>query len=166
MPVRRLTIVAVLAALLTAGVTPSTAAAADVKVPIQNLGSNKCAAVPGGSTALKTQLVQWNCDPYIQDKQWYRHYVGLDVYKNPIYTFKNAKTGQCMTSAGGTGGPVWQYTCTNGANQRWSYDQKMRLHSNSSGDCLAVAAAQKGDGVKLIHWPCGEGYEQKWNMYQ
>ncbi|MFF1819024.1 RICIN domain-containing protein [Kribbella sp. NPDC058245] len=170
MPLGRLTTgflaVASTAVLLTAGVASSAAAAAppDVTVYVQNFHSGKCAAVPGGIATRKTQLVQWNCDPFGTNRQWSRHAVGLDHYGNWIYILKNVKTKQCLTSAGRTGGPVWQYPCSNGANQRWSYDNALRLHSNSSGDCLAVPGAQKGDGVKLIHWRCGTGYEQKWDM--
>lgn len=141
-----------------------------VKVLIRNVNSEKCAAIPGGSTALKTQLVQWTCgpfnpndpeNPYNPDKMWY-----LWQFSDGGVAFQNVKTGQCLTSAGGNGGAVWQYTCLFGDNQHWNYyiTGSKRLYNISSKDCMAVPNAQTGDGVRLIHWTCGTGDEQKWEV--
>lgn len=162
--------------LLSAGIaSPANATSAkagseiDTSVPsrvvIASLLSGKCAAIPGGTLVPKTQAIQWNCGrDGDEDREWWTYDMGNDTYGNPIYVFQNAKTSLCLTSAGGNGGPVWQYQCDlNNNNQRWSLDKARRLHNNSSGDCLAVPAAQMGDGVKLIHWTCGSGLEQKWS---
>jgi hypothetical protein len=141
-----------------------------VKVLIRNVNSDKCVAVPGGSTALKKQLIQWPCgpfnpndpaNPYSPEKMWY-----LWQFSDGGVAFQNVKTGQCMTSAGSLSGAVWQYNCLFGNNQHWNYyiTGSKRLWNFDSQDCMAVPNAQTGDGVGLIHWTCGNGDEQKWQI--
>jgi hypothetical protein len=140
------------------------------RVLIRNVNSGKCVAVPGGTTTPKTQLVQWPCgpfnpdnpdEPYSPEKMW-----NIIHDENGWLYFQNVKTKQCLTSRGGNGGPVMQNTCSFFSDQSWYYyaTGSKRLWNLSTRDCMAVPAAQTGDGVRLIHWTCGNGDEQKWQI--
>ncbi|GAA3555216.1 RICIN domain-containing protein [Kribbella ginsengisoli] len=156
---------------LTAGLAVSANASSQTEnvYPVINLTTwetLKCVAVPGANPADKVQVIQFPCNIKLDsEQQWAVTDVGLDDYDNSSYIFKNKKTGKCLTAAGGNGGPVWQYTCLAAHdNQIWSYDKAYRLHNHSSGDCLAVPGGPREDVVKLIHWTCGDGKEQKWTL--
>lgn len=135
------------------------------KIVIGNVNSRKCVAIPGGTLVPRTQAIQWDCgQDGDTDREWWAYDQGDDAYGNPIWVFQNVKTKMCLTAAGNSGyGAAVQYDCDLTAKyQRWSWDRASRLHSNATGDCLAVPGAQLGDGVKLIHWTCGTGREQMW----
>ncbi|MEU4197224.1 RICIN domain-containing protein [Kribbella sp. NPDC026611] len=142
---------------------PASASGPVYTIPLINKHSDKCAAVPGGSRVIQTQLIQFTCEPSATDQYWDATFQGRDAYGNPEYTFENDKTGMCMEAAGGHGGPVWQNNCAGFSEaQLWSWDQGNRLHNLSTGECLAVPASQLGNGVKLIHYTCSGNADQVW----
>jgi hypothetical protein len=164
----RKTIAAVIGAatvLLTAGLANPAFAAYDL-VQIQNWNSLKCAAIPGGNPANYVQAIQFDCGGTGNaDRYWERELQYIDGFHHPVYIFRNHLTKKCLEAAGANGGPARQNTCSaTSDNQLWAYDSGERLHNVGTNRCLAVPAAQLGDGVKLIQWTCGTGDEQRWYL--
>ncbi|WP_328329604.1 RICIN domain-containing protein [Kribbella sp. NBC_00382] len=161
------------ACLLTAGLAaPATASQSFAGEWIVNANSSKCVADPAASTTSGVQAIQFDCEPDGPSRRW-----AVTVYPKDhgrvVYSFRStAAPDLCLTGTGASGGAVKLLPCVSGAagaNQRWAYDSYHRLINTASWKCLAVPAAQLGNGVKLIQFDCREpnsetglGFEQVW----
>lgn len=77
-------------------------------------GTPMCLAVPGGTRAWNTQLMQWPCGDW--NDHWWKWVSTPDGY-----ALQNLN-GLCAAVGGGShvsGAPVVQWTCTGGAEQSW-----------------------------------------------
>ncbi|MFI6152706.1 RICIN domain-containing protein [Kitasatospora sp. NPDC051170] len=79
-------------------------------------GTPMCLAVPGGTSALNTQLMQWPCGDW--NDHWWRK-ISTD-YAN-TFALENLN-GLCIGVGGNShvpGAPVVQWSCDNGPEQSW-----------------------------------------------
>lgn len=140
-------------------------AAAAAASHVVNQGSNKCLAVPGGSTAKGTGLIQWPCGTW-RDHYWTAEPWSINgaVY----YRFVNANSGQCLAVPGGStkaGTQVIQWPCGTWADHFWGVttDGKgLHLFNYYSGQCLGVEGGSLADGAKAIQWGCGTWADHYW----
>ncbi|MGW4704417.1 RICIN domain-containing protein [Streptomyces sp. NPDC004285] len=87
----------------------------------------------------------------------------------PSVWFRNVNTGQCLDAAGTTPGSwVIQYTCHDGANQRWYWSSRTdgsrtRVLKNRASDlCLSIDNANGSYGTPLVLWYCDNNWSQDW----
>ncbi|MER6914512.1 RICIN domain-containing protein [Streptomyces sp. NPDC000594] len=84
-------------------------------VRIRNLNSGQCLAVPGGSTAAGTTVIQWPCGT------WRDHYWGLRVSSSGTQLV-NYNSGQCLGIPGNdpnAGVRVFQWPCGPWPDHYW-----------------------------------------------
>lgn len=63
------------------------------------------------------------------------------------------------------GAVVQQWSCTGGANQKWTYNQVTReLVGQQSGKCLDVNQASTANGSRVVIWSCSSQTNQQWTM--
>jgi glucose/arabinose dehydrogenase/PKD repeat protein len=90
---------------------------------LKNVGSGKCADIPGGTTTAGTQLVQWACHaPTSADAP--NQYFVLVPSGDGIYQMRSLKTGLCVDISGvsqADGGMVIQWNCTAATNQTFRF---------------------------------------------
>ncbi|MFI6395519.1 RICIN domain-containing protein [Nonomuraea sp. NPDC050540] len=85
---------------------------------IFNGRSGKCLAVPGGTHAPNTQLIQWPCDARIRDHRW-----RFQQYADGRYQIINYHTGQCVAVRDaklGDGAEVIQWPCGDHPDHFWA----------------------------------------------
>ncbi|MFF7989191.1 RICIN domain-containing protein [Kitasatospora xanthocidica] len=89
---------------------------------------------------------------------------------NPIDTagqavqVRVAFNGKCLEVADwrtDDGAPVRQWTCTGGANQKWTFSDGVAVNQ-ASGKCLAVAGASLQRGALIEQRSCDGTNSQKW----
>lgn len=151
--------------LLSVASTMATPALADVDFtrrtgsgPIKASHSNLCLAVPGGSTASGTQIIQEPCNGTAA-QFWQVRPSGSG------FTIVNQATGQCLDSqiSKTAGGAVIQWACNGTAQQTWSakaIGNGIGLVTAYSGQCLDVFGGFKESGTKAIQWACHNGGNQ------
>lgn len=134
---------------------------------ITNYNSNQCLAVPGGSTAQGTGLIQWPCG------NWRDHYwsVQYQFTSSGFYWYHvvNLNSGQCLAVPGGStaqGTQVIQWPCGQWADHYWAFatDKAGVTHiaNGNSGQCLAIPGGSTAQGTKVIQWPCGQWNDHYW----
>ncbi|HEY8984798.1 MAG TPA: RICIN domain-containing protein [Streptomyces sp.] len=136
---------------------------------IINDNSNKCLAVPGGSTAQGTGLIQWPCGSW-NDHYWsaYYQFTASGFY---WYHVVNYNSGQCLGVPGASttaGTQVIQWPCGTWADHYWAFaidtsNNKLHIINYNSGQCLAVPGASTSDGAQVIQWPCGTWADHYWH---
>ncbi|MDX3569048.1 RICIN domain-containing protein [Streptomyces sp. ID05-47C] len=140
-------------------------AAAAAASQMVNANSRKCLAVPGGSTAAGTGLIQWPCGTWA-DHFWTAEPWSINgaVY----YRFVNANSGQCLALPGGStkdGAQVIQWPCGTWGDHFWGLfidGNGFHLVNYNSGQCLGIAGGSVADGAKVIQWPCGTWADHRW----
>ncbi|MEU5438455.1 RICIN domain-containing protein [Streptomyces sp. NPDC020719] len=134
---------------------------------ITNLNSGQCLAVPGGSTAQGTGLIQWPCGT------WNDHYwsVQYQFTSSGFYWYHvvNLNSQQCLAVPGGSttqGTQVIQWPCGTWADHYWAFatDRAGVTHiaNGNSGQCLAIPGGSTAQGTKVIQWPCGTWNDHYW----
>ncbi|MEV8099095.1 RICIN domain-containing protein [Kitasatospora sp. NPDC085879] len=136
---------------------------------IVNNNSNQCLAVPGGSTAAGTGLIQWPCGSW-KDHYWSAYYQFKDSTGVYWYHVQNYNSQQCLAVPGASttaGTQVIQWPCGTWSDHYWAFvlDSTNRLHivNHNSGQCLAVPGASTTAGEKIIQWPCGTWNDHYWH---
>ncbi|WP_214323494.1 ThuA domain-containing protein [Nonomuraea sediminis] len=97
---------------------------------LKNEASGKCLDVPGGSTTLETQLVQWTChgtgDRDLINQRFYAAKAG------DVYQVTSAASGLCLDVkyvSQDDGAAVIQWTCVNAPNQQWRFTASNTDHT-------------------------------------
>jgi hexosaminidase len=128
----------------------------------QLITSGKAMDVPL-STATGTQLTVWA--PHTGSHQKFV----ITANGDGTHTLKSVYSGLCADVSGGSttaGAAIIQWTCTGGANQRWSLVAAAAggyvLVSQSSG--MAITAAAATDGAKLTQQPNTDAALQRWTF--
>ncbi|MEU9075514.1 RICIN domain-containing protein [Kitasatospora sp. NPDC048538] len=136
---------------------------------IVNDNSNKCLAVPGGSTAQGTGLIQWPCGTW-NDHYWTANYQFKANNFNWFHVV-NYNSGQCLAVPGASttaGTQVIQWPCGTWNDHYWAFgvdtgNGKLHIINYNSGQCLAVPGASTADGAQVIQWPCGTWADHYWH---
>jgi hypothetical protein len=135
---------------------------------IINDNSGQCLAVPGGSTANGTGLIQWPCGSW-NDHYWSAYYQ-FNAYNFNWYHVVNYNSGQCLAVPGAStanGTQVIQWPCGNYADHYWAFGTdstgKMHIINYNSGQCLAIPGASTANGAHVIQWPCGTWPDHYWH---
>ncbi|MFG2146330.1 RICIN domain-containing protein [Streptomyces sp. NPDC048696] len=90
--------------------------AAATYIHIVNNGSGQCLAVPGGSKAQGTGLIQWPCGT------WNDHFWRFDDTGGGTYHVVNYNSGECLAVEGGShnnGAKAIQWPCGTWADHYW-----------------------------------------------
>ncbi len=89
--------------------------------------------------------------------------------QNQIFTlnsdvFKLYGTNLCLdTYPSQPGQRVYLWDCYDGNNQKWTYDDQMRLRLKANPQlCLDIWYANGDNGAALVIWYCHDGSNQKW----
>lgn len=113
---------------------------------IDSVGSGKVIDVPGSSTTLGTQLIQWSRHG-AANQQWI-----ATGNSDGSYTFTNAGNDLCIDVEGGStsaGAAIIQWTCHGGTNQKWTVTTSTNggytLTSVKSGLVITVAGLSNSD---------------------
>ncbi|MCT9082854.1 RICIN domain-containing protein [Streptomyces fulvoviolaceus] len=140
---------------------------------IRNDNSQKCLAIPGGSSAANgTAAIQFTCDK-AADGSWDTDQLWtwtLVSGATSTYTLKNYATGKCLAIGGGShtlGAEAIQWPCNGSTEQQWIYDSSHRLWNKESDLCLAIPSANVANGVAAVQWTCRDvstNPEQKWDQ--
>jgi hypothetical protein len=146
-PLAVLSAVAVVATVCVA-LAPTPAAAA-ANVLVKGVGSGRClapAATSGAAAVIQDCAAQ----------RWTTNDSGTITIN-----------GQCLDvfgegTANGTAVTVW--TCTGGANQRWTVNADGSIRSVPSGRCLDVRAHATAAGSPVQLWDCTGESHQKWQL--
>ncbi|MFD1147506.1 RICIN domain-containing protein [Saccharothrix hoggarensis] len=157
--------VAAAAPAASANTATANATAAAFTAKVVNANSDKCLAIPGGTSREFTQAIQFSCYPPGDSKEWRVSRLYTDGYGNPVYGLENVASGLCLSIAvesTSNGAQVWQEDCSASPFQKWAYDKGIRLRNVATGKCMAVPNGWQSDGVGIIQWPCGTGAEQRW----
>ncbi|WP_436499488.1 alpha-L-fucosidase [Actinokineospora sp. HUAS TT18] len=126
---------------------------------VRNAASGKAVDVPGNSTTLGTQLIQWA--PHSGSNQRWTFTRQADG----SYQVRSVSSGLCMDATTNAGNPVVQWTCHGGNNQRWTLVAATgghRLVAKSSGNVLTANGT--GDGAGLIQAAGTTGNSQSWTF--
>lgn len=120
--------------------------------PIKAAHSNLCLNVPGGNTAIGTQLNQEPCNGSTA-QNWQVKPIGEG------FSLINQATGQCLDSQPSQqwAGAVVQRTCNGAAEQTWSAQSQgagYRLVTAYSGHCLDVYGGYTGSTTPMIQYGC------------
>ncbi|GAA3038598.1 hypothetical protein GCM10020229_57310 [Kitasatospora albolonga] len=135
---------------------------------IINNNSNQCLAVPGGSTADGTGLIQWPCGTW-NDHYWTANY---KFTESGYYWYQvvNYNSGKCLAVPGASttaGTQVIQWPCGTWRDHYWAFlvDSSNRLHivNYNSRQCLAIPGASTDKGAQVIQWPCGTWADHYWH---
>ncbi|MFJ8010924.1 RICIN domain-containing protein [Streptomyces sp. NPDC096339] len=80
---------------------------------------------------------------------------------------RNKNSGRCLEIADwstANGAVARQWSCTGGANQKWTYDLNTGYIKNAnSGLCLEIADWSTANGAVARQWSCTGGANQKWD---
>ena len=84
----------------------------------------------------------------------------------------NAKTGKCLTIAGGTlsdnGVPAVQYDCDDDPSRRWRLSDaggnSYRIKNVKTGKCLAVEGDSDQNNVRTIQFDCDDQASRVWRL--
>ncbi|GGV01633.1 RICIN domain-containing protein [Kitasatospora aureofaciens] len=136
---------------------------------IINDNSGQCLAVPGGSTAQGTGLIQWPCGTW-NDHYWSANYQ-FNAYNFNWYHVVNYNSGQCLAVPGASttaGTQVIQWPCGTWADHYWAFgidtsNGKLHIINYNSGQCLAIPGASTTAGAHVIQWPCGTWPDHYWH---
>lgn len=134
-----------------------------------NQGSNMCLGVPGATTNIGVQLVQWYCNGS-SDQNWLlASNSSFDSGGQTYAQFTDQLSGQCISVAGASlnaGAAVVQWPCYGTADQYWTMvhiqDAYFELVNFNSGMCLGVASGSLSAGAKVVQWPCYGPPDQHW----
>ncbi|MFD9733803.1 RICIN domain-containing protein [Umezawaea sp. NPDC059074] len=132
---------------------------------IVNDNSGKCLAVPGGSTAAGTGLIQWTCGSF-RDHQWGLEAWNVDGVRH--YRVINLNSTQCLAVPGNSGEAgiqVIQWPCGTFPDHFWRVENwggTSRFVNYGTGQCLAVPGASTAEGERVIQWPCGTFPDHFW----
>jgi predicted chitinase len=147
----RLTVFAVLAAVLTALFTATPAQAASGS--ISGL-AGKCVDVAGASSANGTAVQLYDCNG-----------TGAQIWSNSGDGTLRA-LGKCLDvvdrgTADGAAVQLWD--CSGGANQQWVVTAARDIVNPAANKCLDVRENNSANGTRLQIWTCSGGANQKWN---
>lgn len=141
----------------TAGVKPTTAAAAEVYGPfrIQSKQSQRCITNPAMSHAEGRAMIQWDCNNGVaNDQKWLLR--STTVYG--LYEVINAESGKCLGVPEGTdknGTQLIQWTCRTAADQYWYLLDGYRFQNWDTGQQIGLGAGS-GNGVPIVqNYGCG-----------
>jgi hypothetical protein len=69
----------------------------------------------------------------------------------------------CLDAPGGELWVVWLYSCHDGNNQKWTYDDMGRLHNVAYPHlCLDLYAHENINGAGVVLYQCNDAMNQKW----
>lgn len=164
---RRTTVaVAAISALIVGASMAGNATASPTFSYLKNRGTDKCLAIPGGSTQGGIGLIQWKCGDW-EDHQWKLE----EAFTSDVmyYRVVNKKTNMCLAVPGGStedGVQVIQWPCGDWLDHYWRFEaagtNKYRVINRASGKCLGVDAGSKANGARVIQWPCGTWRDHYW----
>ena len=148
---QRLTLAAVLAALLTALLNVTPASAADGR--ITGL-AGKCVDVAGADSANGTAVQLYDCNG-----------TNAQLWSNPGDGTLRA-LGKCLdvvdrSTADGAAVQLWD--CSGGANQQWVVTGAHDIVNPAANKCLDARDNNSANGTRLQIWTCSGGANQKWN---
>lgn len=137
--------------------------AADMYGQVENVGTDKCLAVPNSSNANGTGLIQWTCNGN-GDQLWLMEKVaGGNNDRYVIYAWPGSKCLAIPNSSTANGTQAIQWTCdANDSDQIWIYDSWHRLRNLNSDKCLAVPNSSTANGTEVIQWICSDSLDQRW----
>ncbi|MCI3279331.1 ricin-type beta-trefoil lectin domain protein, partial [Streptomyces cylindrosporus] len=148
---RRLAVVAALAALLTALLNITPAVAAEGR--ITGL-AGKCVDVAGASSANGTAVQLYDCNG-----------TSAQNWSNPGDGTLRA-LGKCLDvvdrgTADGAAVQLWD--CSGGANQQWVVTAANDIVNPAANKCLDVRDNNSANGTRLQIWTCAGTANQKWS---
>ncbi|HVK22905.1 MAG TPA: RICIN domain-containing protein [Actinokineospora sp.] len=133
------------------------------KYVITNVGSGKSIDVPGSTSTVATQLIQWTTHS-AANQQWI-----ATPAADGTYTLRSQATGHCFdvhAASTTAGAAIDQYTCHSGANQRWWITSAIGggYTLTSASSRMAITAAGTADGAKLVQQPDTDTAAQRWTF--
>ncbi|MEW6155324.1 MAG: RICIN domain-containing protein [Actinomycetota bacterium] len=137
---------------------------------IVNVNSGKVLDIAEFSQADGGRIHQWT---------WHgganQRWRGLRVQSSPVPVLGNhitaAHSGKVLDVSGlstADGAAVWQWSVTNGLNQRWAIERQLdgtyRFVALHSGKVLDVAEFSTADGAPVHQWTWHGGANQRWRI--
>ena len=135
-------------------------------VNIISKNSGQCLAAPAGALTPGTQMIQWPCNNYI-DQRWQL------IPVSGGYQITNANSGLQFDVAGGPsstqdGAALSQWPYWGGTNEVFQLnptaDGYYTINPVHSGKCLDVTGISQADGAPIQQWSCLNGDNQKWTL--
>jgi hypothetical protein len=157
---RRVSITAVLVALLSLAGMITTTQAAQAAAPQILTFANKCVDVAGANTAPGTLIRQWTCNGTVA-----QNYTIVPIGNGLV----NIKTfaGECADVAGGQTGDgtlIREWTCNGTVSQQFSITPLGNGFSTIktfANKCWDVRGANTADGTQIDEWTCNNTVAQE-----
>ncbi|MFS8101439.1 RICIN domain-containing protein [Lentzea alba] len=139
----------------------------------------QCVDLFNGGADNGAAIIQWDCHGL--ENQQFAPLFTVDGNSEGIsVVFINRKSGKCIDLYNGdlaNGTPIIQWTCHNGANQKWEFidvlndpntpdDDTVLLKNRKSGKCLEVFNGSTQRGAIMTQWDCHSGANQQFTAYQ
>jgi hypothetical protein len=130
---------------------------------IQNVNSNKCLGIGGGSDANGADAIQWPCNNGTADQYW--SFVAVTGVFD-TYTIENSNSSKCLGVGAGSiaeGAKIIQWNCDNAPDQTWYLDGSGLIENNNSHYCMGIGAGSTASGADAIQWLCNDNTpDQHW----
>ena len=115
-----------------------------------------CADDSGGSSALRTKIVDWKCN-------------GSDAAQSWSFSGGELKHGSmCMDdkASGGSGSPVILWSCNRSSGETWTHNSRGEYVLKAHGGtlCLDDPGYSTKNGTQLIVYTCKGGANQRWSL--
>jgi hypothetical protein len=142
----------------------------------KHLDLQQCLDLNGGGVADGAPIIQWDCHG-LDNQQFAPLYVIDPNTSGLSVVFINKKSGKCIDLNGGglaNGTPIIQWTCHNGANQKWELvlvpndpntteDDTFLMKNRKSGKCVDLGTQA---GANAVQWDCHGATHQQFTPYQ
>jgi hypothetical protein len=161
--------------------TASAAAATDpyywVLSPM-HMDLQQCVDLYDGGSFNGAAIIQWDCHG-LENQQFAPLFTVDENTTGVSVVFINRKSGKCVDLYNGdlaNGTPIIQWTCHNGANQKWEMievvndpnnpnDDSYLMKNRKSGKCLEVYNGSTQRGAIMTQWDCHGGANQQITPY-
>jgi hypothetical protein len=115
-----------------------------------------CADDSGGSSALRTKIVDWKCNSGDAAQSW-------------SFSGGELKHGsRCMNdkASGGSGSAIILWSCNGASGERWTHNShgEYVLQAHGGTLCLDDPAYSTKSGTQLIVYTCKDSANQRWSL--
>ena len=145
----------------------------------KHMDLQQCVDLYDGGSFNGAAIIQWDCHG-LENQQFAPLFTVDGTTEGISVVFINRKSGKCVDLYNGdlaNGTPIIQWTCHNGANQKWELidvvndpnnpnDDTVLLKNRKSAKCLEVYGGSTQRGAIMTQWDCHGAANQQFTPYQ